>query len=90
MFLYLLGLKYFVISLQIYSFTYGLLVFLKFPNNYIFFYYIFVNSQINIFMVRENTFSDFSPFGFVKVFSISVNVVCILEKKAYSAVGGVP
>lgn len=41
-------------------------------------------------MVRENTFSDFSPFGFVKVFSISVNVVCILEKKAYSAVGGVP
>lgn len=38
-------------------------------------------------MVRENTFSDFSPFGFVKVFSVLVNVVCILEKKAYSADG---
>lgn len=53
--------------------TYSFIIFLLIP-------------RLIFFMVRENTFSDFSPFGSVKVFSILVNIVCILGKNAYSAV----
>lgn len=60
----------------------------KFPNICVF-SYIPVNSYIHSFMVRENAFYDFSSFGFVWVCPVLVTVLCILEKKAYSAGGGI-